>query len=958
MAQDPEHESTPVDTRSSEPEGPDSDLGNEIVLLVGPGKTDVSPDGPAARASLFGVAVERIEEFTVVHIQCKLEAQDIERLAKLFVDPVEQWWVHRDDHVPEGETFTVIETGLRPGVTDREAAELRRAAGELGLQVTAASIGRRWVIHGSLSDQDRDLVAQRVLHNEVIERWSIDRLAGAYTDPSAESLETTYFDLAELDEDGLAALSATRRLGLDVVEMRAIQAWFREEGRSPSDAELEMLAQTWSEHCSHKTFRGRITTPDGVIDDLMKTYLRSVTENMNAPWVHSAFVDNAGIVSFDDDFDLALKAETHNHPSALEPFGGANTGVGGVVRDILGVSAKPIAITDILCFGPEDLPIEELPEGVLHPRRIRSGVIAGVGDYGNKIGVPNIAGAILHDDTYTTTPLVFAGCVGLLPHGSNPTNAQPGDAIVVLGGAVGRDGVGGATFSSQSMGSETAEIAGSSVQIGDPVVEKGLIDVILAARDDKLYTAVTDCGAGGLSSAVGEMAEELGAIVDLGQVPLKYPGLAPWEVWLSEAQERMVLAVPDPEPLLALARRWQVDAAVIGNFTGDGKMIVTNGDTELINLDTTFLHDGRPKAELTASALDLNRPPRQDSQFDPNEVVLNLLAHPSIRSNESVVRTYDHEVMGGTVVRPYGGVGLDAPADGTVLIPPGTSGQRALAIGIGVNVVLGRYDAGAMALNAVDEAVRNVVVAGADPKQLSLLDNFAWGNPTNPDTLAQLIAACEACRDAALLYRAPFVSGKDSLYNEFVRPDGTRDPVTPTLIITAVGIVRDLERVPITGVTGVGNQVWMVGPVHGILGGSHLDDVLGQDFGGDLPTVGEDVLDRHYHVAEAIASGLVESAHDISEGGLAVAACEWALGGRLGLELTADGIDSNEALFGEGPARYLVEVTPDNAQAFGDLVVGARKIGSVTDTASVRAGSVIDVSLEDIRRSYTSGGPL
>ncbi len=930
----------------------------EHVLLIGPGQTDSGPDGPLSRAGLFGVNVAKIEEFTVVHVKAELSEQDLTRLAELVVDPVEQWWIPRSEHHPEGDQYTVIETGLRPGVTDREAAELIRASAELGITVEAASIGRRWVIQGEISEQNRDLLARRVLHNEVIERWSVGELPGAYTDPTAVGSDIDYLSITAADDEGLIALSKERRLGLDLSEMLAIKAWFVEQGREPSDAELEMLAQTWSEHCSHKTFRGTITTPDGVIDDLMKTYLRSVTEEMNAPWVHSAFVDNAGIVTFDDDFDLALKAETHNHPSALEPFGGSNTGVGGVVRDILGVSAKPIAITDILCFGPEDTDPASLPDGVLHPKRIRSGVIAGVGDYGNKIGVPNIAGAIIHDDTYTTTPLVFAGCIGLLPHDSNPTAAQPGDSIVVLGGAVGRDGVGGATFSSQSMGVETAEIAGSSVQIGDPVVEKGLIDIILEARDAGLYTAITDCGAGGLSSAVGEMAEELGARVDLTLVPRKYPGLSPWEVWLSEAQERMVLAVPDPEPLLELARRWQVDAAVIGTFTGDGQMVVVDGETPLIDLNTTFLHDGRPKAELVASTLEIERTDRQTPSFDHQEAALKLLAHPSIRSNESVIRTYDHEVMGGTLVRPYGGVEMDAPADGTVMIPPGTTGDRAMAIGIGVNVVQGRYDAGAMTMNIVDEAVRNVVVAGADPKQLSLLDNFAWGNPTDPDTLAKLVAACQACKEAALLYNAPFVSGKDSLYNEFVGPDGTKDPVTPTLIITAVGLVKDVNNVPLTGVTKAGNDVWLVGPARGSLGGSHLDDVLGNDFGGELPTVGAEVLQRHYQLADAIAGGLVRSAHDIAEGGLSVAASEWALGGRLGLHLELEGSEDPEVLFGEGPARYLVEVSPADSEAFDQIVGSASKVGTITDEAAVRVGAAFELGLEDIHRAYTSQGAI
>ncbi|MGI9596176.1 MAG: AIR synthase-related protein, partial [Acidimicrobiales bacterium] len=675
----------------------------DFAIVVGPGRVDSGPDGPAEKAKLFGVRADQMVAYRVVHLRGDLERDQIEKLAAdLLVDPVGQWWMYREEHIPPSGhgRVTTIETGLRPGVTDREGAELMRAARELDLPLEAATVATRWLIYGFLTDNHVDLLANRVLHNPVIERWALDELAPAHADLSATPVPTATIPVGDLDHAGLTALSQARRLGLTGDEMIAIQKWFASEGREPTDGELETLAQTWSEHCSHKTFRALINTPDGPIDGLLDTYLRQATDTIDAPWVESAFVDNAGIVNFDDTYDLALKAETHNHPSALEPFGGANTGVGGVVRDILGVSARPIAITDVLCFGPEDLPVEDLPDGVLHPRRVRSGVIAGVGDYGNKIGVPNLAGAIFHDPSYTTTPLVFAGCVGVLPRGSNPTTPVAGDFVVVLGGAVGRDGVGGATFSSQSMGAETAEVAGSSVQIGDPVIEKGLIDLVVAARDAGLYNAITDCGAGGLSSAVGEMAEELGAQVDLAKVPRKYPGLSPWEVWLSEAQERMVLAVPDPVPLLALAEQWQVEATVIGWFTGEGRLAVMNGEEVVIDLDAGFLHDGRPRLQLESATVDNSRQPRHPvelvgDEMDPIDALKALLAHPSLRSNEEVIRTYDHEVLGGTIVRPYDGIEMDGPADGTVLIPPGSDDNdplRGVAIGIGSAIVIGRHD--------------------------------------------------------------------------------------------------------------------------------------------------------------------------------------------------------------------------------------------------------------------------
>lgn len=924
-------------------------------LLIGPGHRAGTDNRLVRTAALFGVEVESITSHRIVHVRGEVLETDLDVLAgRLLVDPVNGWWKLAAEVSDEG---TVIETGLRPGVTDREGAELVRAAHELGIELEAATIGHRWIVDATppLTQPQIDTLAHRVLHNEVIERWTAGTLEPGFVTGQPTRPATVRLALDGATDDELSAISQQRRLGMNLAEMQAAQQYFGSRGVEPTDAEIETLAQTWSEHCAHKTFRAAITVVDDAgnevdaVDGLLKSYLRAATDTIDAPWVHSAFVDNAGLVAFDDNFDIALKAETHNHPSALEPFGGANTGVGGVVRDIIGVSAKPIAVTDILCFGPSDLDPHELPDGVLHPRRIRDGVIAGVGDYGNKIGVPNVGGAIVYDPSYTTTPLVFAGCIGVLPTGSHRTEPQPGDHIVVLGGAVGRDGVGGATFSSQTMQAETADVAGSSVQIGDPIVEKGLIDVVLEARDAELYTAITDCGAGGLSSSIGEMASELGANVDLALVPRKYPGLASWETWLSEAQERMVMAAPNAEPILALARRWGIDACVVGTFTGDGRLVVREGDEVVVDLDCTFLHDGCPRLDLTAHVPNTDRPARTAADLDLAQTTLALLAHPSIASKEETVRTYDHEVMGGTVVRPFGGARGDGAANGAALVPPGTAGDRAMVIGIGINAVTGRLDAEAMAWNVVDEAVRNAVIAGADPNELSLLDNFAWGNPTDPETLGQLVAACRGCHDAALAFGAPFVSGKDSLYNVFVHPDGTADPVAPTLVLTAVGIAKNLDTLPVTGVLRPGNDVWLVGEAAGALGGSHLDLIVGSDHGGAVAAADPSAVARHHQIASAIAEGLVVSAHDPSEGGIAVAASEWAFAGRRGLAI--DLPNDLETMFGEGSGRYLVEVTPADRDHFADLVPSAARIGEVIAEPTVTIGS-LSLTLDEIGTAW------
>jgi phosphoribosylformylglycinamidine synthase len=461
-----------------------------------------------------------------------------------------------------------------------------------------------------------------------------------------------------------------------------------------------------------------------------------------------------------------------------------------VIRDVLGAAHRPIAITDVLCFGPADTPLGEVPDGALHPLRIREGVIDGVADYGNKIGLPTVAGAVLYDPSYTTNPLVFAGCIGVADDRPAFVGPHPGDRVVVLGGRTGRDGIRGATFSSLTMDATTGSVAGASVQIGDPVTEKLLIDVLVGAED--LYTAITDCGAGGLSSAVGEMAEGVGADVELDLVPLKYAGLEPWEIWLSEAQERMVVAV-DPYRLGELRERCRVhgvELADLGSFTGDRRLVVRSHGRVVLDLDTGFLHDGRPPRRMTATMPEPDRTVAAGRVVDdPRSVLLALLAHPNIASKASTIHRYDHEILGATVVRPLVGVRSDGPADGVVLADPGD--DDGLAIGIGVNPWYGLHDPEAMAYAVVDEAIRNIVAVGADPDRVSLLDNFSWGDPRRASTLGGLVAAVDGCCAAAAAHGAPFVSGKDSLNNEYTGADGERHAVPPTLVITAVGHVPD-----------------------------------------------------------------------------------------------------------------------------------------------------------------------
>jgi len=840
-----------------------------------------------------------------------------------------------------------IEVLLRPGVTDNVANELIRAAHRLGfIELKSVATGIRYeffsVIEDGANTQVNTLsagelhrIAKSLLVNDTIQRYTLGEIKPEFVHSTTSVAHPEKIELTQLDDDGLLKLSTQRRLALDLNEMRVIQEYFRVENRPASDAELETIAQTWSEHCVHKTFRAQIEVSDGdqtfTVDNLLKSYLRSATEQINAPWVRSAFVDNAGVIEFDEETDISFKVETHNHPSAIEPFGGANTGTGGVVRDVLGVSHRPIAATDVLCFGPAEMSHDELPAGVLHPTRIRSGVVAGIEDYGNKLGLPTVNGAVYYHEGYTSNPLVYCGAIGIGPRNCHPSEAQAGDRVIVIGGKTGRDGLRGATFSSLIMDAQTGEVAGASVQIGDPITEKGTIEVIERARDAQLYNAVTDCGAGGLSSAVGEMGENLGVRVDLAKVPLKYAGLAPWEIWLSEAQERMVLAVA-PENLEALTQICQtywVEWSDIGEFIPSSRLQVFYNETPVVDLENGFLHTC-PRRTLTAE-INHQRTVVKEQPSNPQSPIINhqtlltaLLSHPNIATKEAIIRVYDHEVRGSTIVKPLTGPQQDGPSDATVLKPLDTPGWRGFTLANGINPILSETDAYAMAVSVVDEAVRNAVAVGTDPSRIAILDNFCWGDPLRPETLGTLVQAAQGCHDAALHYNTPFISGKDSLNNEYTASDGQRRAIPGTLLISSIGIHQDIRKVTTMDLKAAGNRIYLLGDWTPSLAGSHALLVGGLPLFEDspalknVPSLPENAPAIYAALHEAIHTGMVRSVHDLSEGGLAVSAAEMALAGRLGLFLDISGLDENPAvaLFAETNGCFLVEVSPMNAEAF------------------------------------------
>lgn len=957
-------------------------------------KADV-PDG-RARAFLqdvheLGVGdVTSLQVSDLYFVRGDLSLAQVERLCyELLVDPVVQdCTVRAFDHAPptEGECMRaniVVEVGFHPGVTDSVADNLLRGAGRLGIAVTQAATGKRYQLAGELHPEQARQIATGLLCNEVIQSYTIGEMQPPFAPPALASDVVESVPIREMEDHELQALSVERVLFLDLAEMQAIRDYYRAEGRDPTDVELETLAQTWSEHCVHKTFKTLIdyVSPqenvERQVDSLIKSYLRAATDKIAKPWVRSAFVDNAGILAFDDEWDISFKAETHNHPSALEPFGGANTGVGGVVRDVIGVSARPIANTDVLCFGPLDLRLDELPGGALHPRRIAAGVIAGIEDYGNKMGIPTVNGAILYDPGYTGNPLVFCGCVGIAPRDSHRSQAQPGDLCVSIGGRTGRDGLHGATFSSAELTHETGETVGSVVQIGNPIVEKAFLEAVLVARDERLYNAITDCGAGGFSSAVGEMGQETGVEIDLATAPLKYPGLRPWEIWLSEAQERMILAVP-PEHLdrlreICTAR--DVELTVIGRFTGDGRLTLRYGERLAGQMDMHFLHNGIPRRRLAAvwRPGDEADPELRFALDDLEGTLLRLLAWPTIASKEAVVRRYDHEVQGGTIVKPLTGICNDGPSDATVLRPldPQMSRERVsyrgIALGCGINPRYGSIDPYAMAWAVIDEAMRNVVAVGADPDQVALLDNFCWGNPNLPDRLGGLVRAVQGCHDAALAYGAPFVSGKDSLNNEYVDSSGVKTPIPPTVLISALGFVPDVRAAVTMDLKAARSRLYILGETRAELGGSALYGLI-QALGHTVPAPVEGSLAAMRALHQAMRRGLVRACHDCSEGGLAVAAAEMAFAGGIGLTLdladlprSADVGDDATALFSESSGRFLVEVAVEDGPAFEALLSGVAHAqigvtgGNTLCVTGMQGHAILEAALEKLKTAWQGG---
>jgi phosphoribosylformylglycinamidine synthase len=906
------------------------------------------------------------------------EAQVRQLAGELFADPVVESTVvaqvgDSQLNQPSGADLSsskaLVQVLPKAGVMDPVAQSALQAIADFGFATDAVRTFRKYWLGGVGDEETLSAICHRILANDSIEQVVVGPLKLDQLQVGTPCrFELKHVGIRQMDDGALERLSREGQLYLTLVEMQTIQEHFRSLVRDPTDAELETIAQTWSEHCSHKTLAGRIAYRDDRgerrFDNMLKETIFAATEEIRGrlgdeDWCVSVFKDNAGIVRFNDQYNVVFKVETHNHPSALEPYGGANTGIGGVIRDPLGtgMGAKPVCNTDVFCFAPPDTPPEQLPPGVLHPRRVMKGVVSGVRDYGNRMGIPTVNGAIYFDPRYLGNPLVYCGNVGLIPRNKSEKEPRPGDWIVALGGRTGRDGIHGATFSSAELTSDSESLSGGAVQIGNAITEKMLLDVLLEARDRDLFNAVTDCGAGGFSSAVGEMGEEIGAEVWLDKAPLKYEGLSYTEIWISEAQERMVLSVSTEQwdDFHAICQSEDVEATIIGKFAPTGRLQLKYEGQEVANLSMDFLHHGRPPVvrdaifePQRAAALQS----RRAGDAEPRQILLEILGSLNVASKEWVIRQYDHEVQGGSVIKPMVGATNDGPGDAAVVRPVLTS-HRGLVISCGMNPYYGAHDPYHMACSAIDEAIRNAVAVGADPRRIAILDNFCWGYTDRPETLGSLVRAALGCHDLAVALGTPFISGKDSLNNEFsyeVNGDRRTISIPPSLLISAMGQVDDVRKCVTMDAKQPGNLLYLVGITRNELGGSHYSLVT-DGSGGTVPQVDAELATRVFAaVHQAIDQQTMRSCHDLSEGGLAVAVAEMAFAGGYGVDIDVhelvqlvgqegqSPLELSIAIFSESNTRFLCEVAPRRQQAFEAAMgeVPCRMLGRVTEMPSLR----------------------
>jgi phosphoribosylformylglycinamidine synthase len=950
--------------------------------------------------------IETVYIASLYTIHASLTAADLEEARQtLFTDAVVQMSLW--DARPPVDCDWIIQVSFLPGTTDnvgRTAAEALEDIYQQSLDGAVYS-SQLYMLKGNVTRQEVERVVRDVLANPLIHQWRITPASG-WRDGKSAFLPAPIAGVnkppqvstvaLEGDDLMLSHLSQERLLSLNVDEMKAIQAYFRlpeqrqqrqQHGLSadPTDVELEALAQTWSEHCKHKIFNSTIRYRDAngqvsTIKSLFKSYIVRATEEIGerVDWLLSVFHDNAGVIRFNADWNLVMKVETHNTPSALDPYGGAITGILGVNRDPFGTGkgCKLLFNTDVLCFAPPDYH-KPLPPRLLHPKRVFKGVHRGIQDGANQSGVPDVNGAVVFDERFLGKPLVFCGTGGLMPAQiggelSHEKKANPGDLIVMVGGRIGKDGIHGATFSSQ----ELSEISpASAVQIGDSITQKKMTDCLLEARDRQLYTCITDNGAGGLSSSVGEMARfSNGCELHLDRAPLKYPGLDPWEILVSESQERMTLAVPPThiDAFLALSQRRQVEATVLGTFTDSGWFHILHDGKTVALLQMDFLHNGVPDLHLEAHW----QPPQHvepafSCPADLTESLLNMLGRLNICSKEWVIRQYDHEVQAMSVVKPLVGAQNDGPSDAAVLRPL-LDAMQGVIIANGICPRYSDIDTYHMAANAIDEAIRNVLAVGGRLSHIAGLDNFCWpdpelsvSNPDGPYKLAQLVRANQALYDYCTAYDVPCISGKDSMKNDYHIGD-TKISVPPTLLFSVIARMPDVRRAITMDVKQSGDLVFILGETRAELGASEyyaMHDAIGNR----VPQVDAQQARTLYEaLSTAMERDLVNACHDCSDGGFGVAAAEMAFAGGYGMQLDLRTmpreaeIDRDDTLlYSESASRFVVTVPPQHRalflQAMSGCIIG--ELGQVIDgpaftVIGVRGEIVIQSDIKTLKEAW------
>jgi len=940
--------------------------------------------------------VQKVETLMVYTIEGELTPKELEFLGKeVFSDPiVEKFSINKPLAVPF--TGAIAEIGYKPGVTDNVGTTSVEAIQDaIKKNVVGVSSSRQYLFYG-ITTEVAEKIVKDLVANGLIERWSI--LDGksykgfpAYVPKVSLQNQPVVAEVnLNVSDDELLKISQERLLALNLEEMKAIRDYYikNKEARikaglptNPTDIELECLAQTWSEHCKHKIFNALIDYDEAgkteKIDSIFKTYIRKSTEEIGSNYLVSVFKDNAGVIKFNNDYNVCMKVETHNSPSALDPYGGALTGIVGCNRDPAGTGKgfKLIFNTNMFCFE-SPFYTGDIPPRLFHPRRVLKGVHKGIIDGGNQSGIPTVNGSLYFDKRFLGKPLVFCGTGGIAPvkiankftHEKKP---NPGDLAIMVGGRIGVDGIHGATFSSMEINENSPATA---VQIGAPIVQKKMLDFLLEARDQDMIHAITDDGAGGLSSSFGEMGEDCGVKLDLDKPPLKYPGLMPWEILLSEAQERMSVAIApsDLKKFMELAEKYAVEATVIGEFNNSGQFQLFYKGKMVGALSMEFLHKGVPQKKMKGKWIpkkgkDPSVPKLKSEKEDIEKLLKTMLGRLNVCSKEdAIVRRYDHEVQGTSIVKPFTGATNDGPSDAAVIKPLYNSWEG-LAVSHGLCPRYSDIDTYAMAANAIDEAVRNAVCVGANPNYMAGLDNFCWAmgfwEEDEVNYTGLLVRANKALYDITTTYKVPSISGKDSMKNDY-RIGDTKVSVPPTMMYSIIAKLDDARKAVTMDVKNEGDLVYILGITKAEMGAGEYFDHLGLS-GVSVPQVDpKSAIIRYQKLHEAIQTGLIASAHDCSDGGLGVTLAESAFAGNIGMTIDLASVPQEKVtrndflLFSETPSRILVTVKPKNKANFEAKMADTiyKCIGNVSGTNLKINGldgtTIVDCPIPELKEAW------